>query len=132
MRQWDKMDDLMRHHALDEAARAGAMVIEYEMERRAPFKRGVLKANIQSKQSGKPSPFKAAYNVGPTRKASHAIPVELGHNLVRVLKDGTKKIVGYVAPVPFMRNAYHAKKAEAAKAVGDTLKGMIERLQWLK
>lgn len=131
MAKFDKLEFNMQKDILEYATQGGAEIIQREMIHRAPVDEGVLRSNIIVKQVGGKRARKdaiATFSVGPNRKAAHAIPLELGHNLVKVLKDGSRKIIGHVTPRPFMRPAYQAKKREVIRFIGEMVKHMTDQV----
>lgn len=136
--QFRKLDGTVGGALLQDAARAGAEIVQKEMIARAPQDEGVLKRNIDVRTVGRgrgavtkrvyrAARTKALFSVGPNRKAAHGIPLELGHMLVKKLKDGSRKVVGHVSPKPYMRPAFHAKKDAAADKVRSILLAGIKR-----
>jgi len=71
-----------------------------------------------------------------TASAPHANLVEYGHNMVvggsmpgrkatKIERSGTGRIVGHVAPRPFLRNALKAEKKNAERIIMDKVKDAI-------
>lgn len=122
-RKLGDLADAVAGDALLQAMMAGGEVVRREAIARAPQKEGTLRRNIVVRKSGRPKRDRAAVSVGPNRKAAHGIPLELGHRLVR-----NGKVVGHVAPRPYLRPALDSKKGEATKAVGDELRLQIRKV----
>lgn len=113
--------DVAARIVVDAVNEAGEILLK-ETQRRAPVRRGVLRANLvlrRASKSRKSSLFRkgvARARVGYRRAASHAGPVEVGHKIKR-----KGRVVGHAPPHPFMRPAFDANVRRLAAELGRVL-----------
>lgn len=118
---------LARKH-LRPALRAGAKIIRTEAQERAPVRTGALKKSIKVR-AGKAKKKWSAVVLVQTRDGDFAGEEFYGaiihEGTVERVQKTTGRRVGKVEPMPYMRDAFDAKKDEAEDAIAKRLEESI-------
>lgn len=122
----DIPDKVLKKHARAASNQAMAPVVK-EMKRTVPIDEGILKKSLTKKQKSYPRQGIIWTGAGSKKNmAPHFYLVELGHRIVTggtvarksgyltkaksYKRTGTGVVRGFVAPRPFMRDAFKSKK----------------------
>jgi len=135
-RRLELMPQEVRGEALRAAVLQGAQVIrdQAEANARAIQRTGTLASDIHAEIDEKKSTdTRAAAVVGPGKRGWYGRLVEHGHDIVvggrkRAKKTTPGRVVGHVAPKPWLRPAADAKRAEAEERTFRVLEGRLERI----
>lgn len=122
--------------ALREATLKGAEVIRAQAEAnaRAIQRTGTLAGDIHAEiNERRTTNTRAEALIGPGKEGWYGRLVEHGHDIVvggrkRAKKTTPGRVVGHVAPKPWLRPAADAKRAEAEERTFRVLEGRLERI----
>lgn len=128
------MPQEVRGEALRAAVLQGAQVIrdQAEANARAIQRTGTLASDIHAEIDEKKSTdTRAAAVVGPGKRGWYGRLVEFGHDIVvggRKRGRNKGRVVGHVAPKPWLRPAGDAKRKEAEAVAIEVLQRRLERI----
>ena len=128
------MPQEVRGEALRAAVLQGAQVIRQEAVKNAEQIRrtGTLASDIHAEIDEKKSTdTRAAAVVGPGKRGWYGRLVEFGHDIVvggRKRGRNKGRVVGHVAPKPWLRPAGDAKRKEAEAVAIEVLQRRLERI----
>jgi HK97 gp10 family phage protein len=133
-RRLELMPQEVRGEALRAAVLQGAQVIrdQAEANARAIQRTGTLASDIHAEIDEKKSTdTRAAAVVGPGKRGWYGRLVEFGHDIVvggRKRGRNKGRVVGHVAPKPWLRPAGDAKRKEAEAVAIEVLQRRLERI----
>ncbi len=133
-RRLELMPQEVRGEALRTAVLQGAQVIrdQAEANARAIQRTGTLASDIHAEIDEKKSTdTRAAAVVGPGKRGWYGRLVEFGHDIVvggRKRGRNKGRVVGHVAPKPWLRPAGDAKRKEAEAVAIEVLQRRLERI----
>ena len=133
-RRLELMPQEVRGEALRAAVLQGAQVIRQEAVKNAEQIRrtGTLASDIHAEIDEKKSTdTRAAAVVGPGKRGWYGRLVEFGHDIVvggRKRGRNKGRVVGHVAPKPWLRPAGDAKRKEAEAVAIEVLQRRLERI----
>jgi len=128
------MPQEVRGEALRAAVLQGAQVIRDQAEANARViqRTGTLASDIHAEIDEKKSTdTRAAAVVGPGKRGWYGRLVEFGHDIVvggRKRGRNKGRVVGHVAPKPWLRPAGDAKRKEAEAVAIEVLQRRLERI----
>lgn len=133
-RRLELMPQEVRGEALRAAVLQGAQVIRDQAEANARViqRTGTLASDIHAEIDEKKSTdTRAAAVVGPGKRGWYGRLVEFGHDIVvggRKRGRNKGRVVGHVAPKPWLRPAGDAKRKEAEAVAIEVLQRRLERI----
>lgn len=117
---------------IKQASDAAGEIVLREIRSRAPVRSGTLRDSLKLQ---KKKPVKSDYTycvIAFPKATAYAVPVELGHDLVKVNKSNKRsfkrKIVGHIAETRFMRDGAEAAASAVSDKIIAALNDVIESL----
>jgi len=125
-----KLSEKVQKRVVKGAIRASAKPIIQEAKALAPYKTGNLRKSI-GVIKGKDKGTVVTYHISPRKGGKYdgfyGYWIELGHILREKGKKKKGKVIGHVAPRPFLRPAFENKGEESIKAFKEYMKKRLEK-----